>query len=210
MTNKRKLTLLALISTGILGACGTDSSTDTNEEQNSSAPESSMSSQADDASSESANESSSTNSESTQGISEQEFDITLDDAIQIYHDTHPNSSIESIEFDEDNGKYEYDFDGFDDSTEYELTIDASSGEAIDKNTDNDDENDNNALNLDNIVSPQEAMTAALEEVNSGYVDSWHLDTENGATVYEINIENSQDDDDDVIINAETGEFMKRD
>lgn len=217
MTNKSKLTLLALISTGVLGACGTDSTNDTNsEEQSSSAQESSMSSQSEDISSESSESESTTesssNSGTTQGINEQEFDISLDDAIQIYNETHPDSSIESIDFDEDDGKYEYDFDGFDDTNEYELSIDATSGEAVDKDTDNDNDNDddNDALNLDNIVSPQDAMTTALEEVGSGYVDGWQLDTENGLTVYEISIENSQDDDVDIIINAATGEFMNRD
>lgn len=211
LTNKSKLAFLALISTGVLGACGTDSSNDTNsEEQSSSAQESSMSSQSEDVSSESATESSSNNSESAQGINEQEFEISLDDAIQIYNETHPDSSIETIDFDEDNGKYEYDFDGFDDANEYELSVDATSGESIDKDTDNDDDNDNEVLNLENIVSPQDAMTTALEEVGSGYVDGWQLDTENNLTVYEISIENSQDDDDDIIINAETGEFIRRD
>lgn len=216
MTNKRKLALLALVSTGILGACGTDTSDDADsEEQSSSAQESSMSSQSEEMSSESSesestDESSSSNSGSTQGINEQEFEISLDDAIQIYNETHPNSSIESIEFDDDDAKYEYDFDGFDDTNEYELSIDASTGEAVDRETDSGDDDNNEALNLDNIVSPQEAMTTALEEVGSGYVDSWHLDTENGITVYEISIEDSQDDDDDIIINAETGEFMHRD
>lgn len=216
LTNKRKLTLLALISTGVLGACGTDSATDTtSEEQSSSAQESSMSSQSEDMSSESSEsgsstESSSSNSGSTQGINEQEFDISLDDAIQTYNETHPNSSIESIDFDEDDGKYEYDFDGFDDANEYELSVDATSGEAVEKDTENDDDNDSDALNLDNIVSPQDAMTTALEEVGSGYVDGWQLDTENDLTVYEISIEDSQNDDDDIIINAETGEFMSRD
>lgn len=215
MTNKRKLAFLALISTGILGACGMDSPTDTgSEEQSSSAQESSTSSQSEDMSSEpsesgNAGESSSNSSGSAQGINEQEFDVSLDDAIQIYNETHPNSSIESIEFDDDDGKYEYDFNGFDESAEYELSIDASTGEAIDRDTDNNDDDNNDALNLDNIVSPQEAMTTAMEEIGSGYVDNWHLDTENGSTVYEISIENTQDDD-DIIINAETGAFMHRD
>ncbi|MBM6613955.1 PepSY domain-containing protein [Desemzia sp. RIT804] len=216
MTNKRKLALLTLVSTGILGACGTNSSNDADlEEQSSSAQESSMDSHSEDMSSESSesgttDESSSSSSGSTQGINEQEFDISLDDAIQIYNETHPNSSIESIEFDDDDAKYEYDFDGFDDANEYELSIDASTGEAVDRETDSDNDDNNEALNLDNIVSPQEAMTTALEEVGSGYVDSWHLDTENGLTVYEISIENSQDDDDDIIINAQTGEFINKD
>lgn len=205
LTNKTRVAFLALISTGILGAC---SSQTADEEQSSSSQVSSEATGTEDSSSESA--ASSQESSTGQGINEQEFDVTLEDAIGIYSDNYPNTSIESITFDEESGKYEYDFDGFDDTSEYGLTIDAATGEISDKETDNDDDNDTNeALNLDNIMTPQEAMTAALEEVNSGFVDEWQLETDNGITVYEISIEDSQEDDDDIVLNAQNGEIIER-
>ena len=212
MTNKTKLTFLALISTGILGACGSQTA---DEEQSSSSQVSSETTETEESSSESAtsSEESSSDSATGQGINEQEFDVTLNDAVDIYNDNHSNTSIESITFDEESGKYEYDFDGFDDTSEYGLTVDAATGEVSENETDtdddNNDDNDNESLNLDNILTPQEAMTAALEEVNSGYVDEWQLETDNGMTVYEISIEDSQEEDDDIVLNAETGKIIER-
>ena len=209
LTNKTKLTFLALVSTGILGACGSQTA---DEEQSSSSQVSSETSETEESSSESAasSEETSSNSATGQGINEQEFDVSLDDAVAIYNENHPNTSVESITFDEDSGKYEYDFDGFDDTSEYGLTVDAATGEVSDKESDTEDDDDSNeALTLDNILTPQEAMTAALEEVNSGYVDEWQLKTDNGMTVYEISIEDSQKDDDDIVLNAETGEIVER-
>lgn len=208
LTNKTKLTFLALVSTGILGACGSQTA---DEEQSSSSKVSSETTETEEASSEStaSSEETSSNSATGQGINEQEFDVSLDDAVAIYNENHPNTSVESITFDEDSGKYEYDFDGFDDTSEYGLTVDAATGEVSDKESDTEDDDDSNeALTLDNILTPQEAMTAALEEVNSGYVDEWQLETDNGMTVYEISIEDSQKDD-DIVLNAETGEIVER-
>lgn len=209
LTNKTKVAFLTLISMGLVGACGSQTA---DEEQSSSSQSSSETAEMEESSSESAtsSEESSSDSATGQGINEQEFDVTLNDAVDIYNDNHPNTSIESITFDEESGKYEYDIDGFDDTTEYGLTIDAATGEVTENETDNEDDDDNNdALNLDNILTPQEAMTAALEDVNSGYVDEWQLETDNGTTVYEISIEDSQEDDDDIVLNAETGEIIER-
>lgn len=209
LANKKKVAFLALISAGLLGACGSQTA---DEEQSSSSQSSSETTEMEESSSEAAtsSEASSTDSATGQGINNQEFDVTLNDAIDIYNENHPNTTIESITFDEESGKYEYDIDGFDDTTEYGLTIDAATGEVTENETDNEDNDDNNeALNLENILSPQEAMTAALEEVSSGYVDEWQLERDNGTTVYEISIEDSQEDDDDIVLKAETGEIIAR-
>lgn len=217
MTNKKRLVLIALMSAGILGACGTGTDTDS-ENQSSTAQETTTDDQADDTSSEasSSSESSSSNENQNnqQGINNQEFSILLEDAVQIFNDTNPGASIESVQFDDDDEIYEYDIDGFDDTNEYELSIDANSGETRDQESDedDDDDNDNEALNFDSIISPQEAMDIALSEIGSGHVEEWELDMDDGRPTYEINLENTtdQNDDDDITIHAETGEVLERD
>lgn len=216
MTNSKKIALLALMSAGILGACGTDTGSDSESSDSSSASQETASeSQTDDTSSESSSSSESANNKGQQqGLSNQEFSVLLEDAVQIFNDTYPDASIESVQFDDDdNQTYEYDIDGFDDSSEYELSVDANSGETREQESENDDDNDEEALNFDNIISPQEAMETALTEIGSGHVDEWELDSEDGTPIYEISLENtdSQDDDDeDITLHAETGEILERD
>lgn len=225
MTNKKRLALMALMSAGILGACGTGTDTGS-EDQSSATQETTTDDQADDTSSEASSSSESTSSEESsgnnenqnnqQGINNQEFSILLEDAVQIFNDTNPGASIESIQFDDDDDEtYEYDIDGFDGTNEYELSIDANSGETRDQESDedNDDDNDDEALNFDNLISPQEAMDIALNEIGSGHVEEWELDMNDGRPTYEINLENTDnqnDDDDDITIHAETGEVLERD
>lgn len=216
MANSKKIALLALMSAGILGACGTDTGTESeSQDSSSSSQETASQEQTDDTSSESSSSSESANTETQQqGLNNQEFSILLEDAVQIFNDTYPGASIESVQFDDDANNYEYDIDGFDNSTEYELSVDANSGETREQESENDnDDNDNEALNFDNIISPQEAMETALAEIGSGHVDEWELDSEDGTPVYEISLENtdSQDDDDeDVTLHAETGDILERD
>lgn len=218
MTNKKKRLLFGLMSIGLLGACGTGTNTNT-EEQSSAVQETSESSQASETSSESSmasestsSEESSTNNSTQPGINNQNLSISLEDAVKIFQDTYPSVSIESIQMDDDRN-YEYDIDGFDEANEYELSIDANSGETRDQETGDNNDNDEEALNLENVLSPQEAMDIALNEIGTGYVDEWELDMENGAPVYEISIEetdNQDDDDMDITIHGETGEILKRD
>lgn len=222
MTNNKKTALLVLISAGILGACGTDTDLNSGDQDSSSSSQEMVSKdQADDTSSETSSSSesstkqeSSNNGNQQKGINNQEFSILLEDAVQIFNDSYPGASIESIHFDDDDDKsYEYDIDGFDDANEYELSINANSGETHDQESEDDDHNDNEALNIDTIISPQEAMDIVLNETGSGHVDEWELDNEDGTPVYEISLEDRDshdDDDEDIIVHAETGEVLKRD
>lgn len=144
------------------------------------------------------------------GIENTEFDISLDDAVQIFFDTFPEAEgIDNVDFDVDDGRFEYEIDGFNANTEFELTINAETGEILEQKSENDDDRDT-AIDFDNIISPQEAMTNALEAAGSGYVKEWNLDTDDGRTIYDIDIEGADNGVDDVEVNAETGEIIEID
>lgn len=139
------------------------------------------------------------------GIQDREFEITLDEAVQIFFDTFPDAEgIDYVEFDIDDGRFEYEIDGFNATTEFELTVDAETGETYDQSEENDDDS-KTAIDFDAIISPQEAMANALDEVGSGYIKEWDLETDDGQTVYEIDVENATTHADDVYVDAVTGD-----
>lgn len=148
-----------------------------------------------------------TNAPSSQGIEGREFEVSLDDAVQIFNDTFPDAEgINNVQFDVDDGRFEYEIDGFNASNNFELTLDAETGEILQQETDNDDDSET-AIDFGMIISPAEAMEIALSEVGSGYVKEWDLDTDDGRTLYEIDVEGQENqDDDDVYVDAETGDF----
>lgn len=145
------------------------------------------------------------------GIEEKEFAISLDDAVAKFKETFSEEGIEisGVELDEDDGKYAYDIQGFKENKEYEVKIDAETGDILaqeeEVDDDNDDLDDDIAIDFVKIITPQEAMTKALEN-NTGYVKSYELDhNDDGRLVYEIDIE----DGDDVELDAETGDIIHK-
>ena len=145
------------------------------------------------------------------GIEDKEFAISLDDAVAKFKETFTEEGIEvsGVELDEDDGKYAYDIQGFKENKEYEVKIDAESGEVLAKEEENDDDNDDLdddvAIDFEKILSPKDAMAKALEN-NKGYVKSYELDhNDDGKLVYEIDVE----DGDDVELDAETGDIIHK-
>lgn len=143
--------------------------------------------------------------DTSNGILNVEFPITLDQARQTFYDTFgENINIDEIEFDEDRGVYEYDISGWDDGNEYDLEINAETGEITEQSTEKDDDQDY-IIEFDNLITPQEAMQIAADESGSDYITEWSLEEEQGVTAYEIDIENG----DDITVDAITGEVIDR-
>ena len=51
------------------------------------------------------------------------------------------------------------------------------------------------------------MKKALDKVGSGYAKEWELDSKDGKVYYEVDVEGSDKDNDDVHIDANTGDFI---
>lgn len=148
-------------------------------------------------------------SDTTDGILNMEFEVSFDQAVQTFYDTFgENANIDEIDLDTDRGAYEYNISGWDDTNEYDMEIDAETGDIKEENTDPENDNDNDQddiLALDNILTPKEAMDIAVQEVGSDFVEDWKLENDDGLTVYEIGLEN----DDDITIDATTGDIIDR-
>ena len=138
------------------------------------------------------------------GIEGMTFSITLDDAIDLFYETFGSEdiNIEQISFDDDDGRYLYEIDGWDGEFEYELDIDAETGEIVKQEQEEETDTDD-VLDLDGIITPNEAMDAALEASGSGYVQEWQLEVENDRTIYEIDVEGGEDQD----VDAHSGDVL---
>lgn len=138
-----------------------------------------------------------------------EVDTSMEDAVDIFYDHFKDDSIniKSIKLDFFNEALDYVIEGFKDGQEYELRIAATNGAVVEEKTDKDDDTDEEALDLKNIITAQEAMEKALEGQKEGaWVVEYELEIDNGKAVYDIDIE----DGEDVTIDATTGEIIERD
>lgn len=134
---------------------------------------------------------------------------TMEEAVDIFHDHFKDDSIniKSIKLDFFNEALDYVIEGFKDGNEYELRIAAPNGEVVEEKTDKDDDSDEKALDLKNIITAKEAMEKALEGQKEGaWVVEYELEVDDGKAVYDIDVENGTD----VKIDATTGEVIDKD
>lgn len=139
------------------------------------------------------------------GIENMGFMVSLDDAITTFRDTFTgdNINIDSIQFEMDDNRYVYSIDGWDDANDYELDIDAETGDILSQEQEEDTDADD-MLAVEGIVSPKEAMDAALAASGEGYVKEWELEVENDQTIYDIDIEDGSDQK----VDALTGDVLQ--
>ena len=138
-----------------------------------------------------------------------EVDTSMEDAVEIFYDHFKDDSIniKSIKLDFFNESLDYVIEGFKDGKEYELKIAATNGVVVDEKTDKDDDMDDEALDLKNIITAQEAMEKALEGQKDGaWVVEYELEIDDGKAVYDIDIEDGAD----VKIDAASGEIIEKD
>ena len=137
-----------------------------------------------------------------------EVEKTMEEAVDIFYDHFKDDSIniKSIRLDFFNEALDYVIEGFKDGKEYELRIAGPNGEIIEEKTDKDDDNDEKALDLKNIITAQEAMEKALEGQKEGaWVVEYELEIDDGKAIYDIDIE----DGTDVKIDATSGEIIEK-
>src|SRR5699024_5349513 len=133
----------------------------------------------------------------SEGIQNHDFGLSMNDAVDVFTNEYGNVSLDSIELKEKMGQYVYEIEGFDDTMEYEMDIDAENGDVINKKQENDTDDTNEAIEMDGIMTPKEAMDMALKEADEGaFVTDWELQVENGRTAYEVEIDYSDPSKDD--------------
>lgn len=135
------------------------------------------------------------------------FDEVSEKALAI-----ANGTITDIELDADDRRPHYEVDVYHDSYEYDIKFDAVTGEVLEQKRDRDDDDDfddrsaNSSNAADNLISSDEAVKAALAEA-SGNVEKVELDSDDGITYYEVEIENGRTDS-EVYVNAVDGSILK--
>ena len=133
--------------------------------------------------------------------------LSLEEVIAIYMGEYPNAQIQKVDFDKDFGDWTYEMTGVSENREYDVEINAVSGDII--KVDEDDIDDDAYLAFDSIITPEEAIeiakTALADE--SAVLEGWELAVDNNRTEYDIEFEGSNRG---VTLDAETGEVIEID
>ena len=137
--------------------------------------------------------------------------LSAEDAVKIFNDKYANVNIDEISFEKDNGVYAYEINGFDDTNEYELEVNAADGSIIKDKSEKDNTADKKAIDLGLIKNIDELVATSLKDAGDGYhLDSFSIEHEAGITKLDIEVEDANGKDIEYEYNLETKELIKKD
>lgn len=144
-----------------------------------------------------------------------QVNVSIPQALKVFHDKHPQSSVSSLSLEKKAGRYRYEVEGLSDSKEYELKIDASSKKVYDTDTDRLDQVERQGvkraekkLNIKELLSLKEAVTAAQKKIKSGTITKVSLDKSLGITYWEVEFQQTNKKI-EVQLNAQTGKYLAK-
>lgn len=146
---------------------------------------------------------------SIEGIS-----LSAADAIKAYQEAYPATSVTSLDLEKTLGIYYYEVKGRDDAVEYEVKINAKTGELtkereekLDADEQGGAERKNEELSLDGLLSIEKAAAIATQAVGKGEVTEWSLERELTTTYWELKVMDGRSET-SVKLDAKTGEVLE--
>lgn len=151
------------------------------------------------------------NQSSTGNETNQVIKVSAIKAIELFKKKYPDAVVTNLELDSDWGSYFYTIEGVDDQNEYEVKIDANTGDLKAQTPEKLDPEDSrkkeeDALDTTNLLSTEEAAQKAIDKVGGGTATDWSLDKDLGTTYWEVKVINGQQTT-KVKLNSQTGEIL---
>lgn len=150
----------------------------------------------------------------SQTVSQEDGDmIRLADAVKVFTDKYPGTSIEEISFEKEMKGDQYKIDGFDETHEYELIISAKDGSLIKEEAEKDRTSENKAIDLSLLSKVDELIENALQDAGQDYsLDSYSFDFEESGSYNQLDIEvkTKAGKDIEYEYKLEAGELIKKD
>ena len=149
-----------------------------------------------------------TTSEKTSAVA-----VSLEKVTTAFEKKYPEAKITSLQLDTDFGRYFYEIEGVDQQKEYQVEVNAETGEftkekvvTLDADEQNGVKMQEEALDLTNIISREQATTLAEKEAKVGQATDWKLEKELGITYWEVKVKEGQQKI-EVKIDAHSGKIL---
>ena len=149
-----------------------------------------------------------TTSEKTSAVA-----VSLEKVTTAFEKKYPEAKITSLQLDTDFGRYFYEIEGVDQQKEYQVEVNAETGEFTKEKVETLDADEQNgvkmqeeALDLTKIISREQATTLAEKETKVGQATDWKLEKELGITYWEVKVKEGQQKI-EVKIDAHSGKIL---
>ncbi len=200
MCKKTYLLVVSILIAGLLTACSKNPNTDSGQSQDNTKKETNASNSA------------LKDEKNNENLMEQDFKVPYTDAINIFKDKYKDADIVDLSLERDLNKFVYTVEGVDDNNEYKMKIDANTKDVLQDKTEKLDSEDLNGvarkekLDLNDIITPQQAMEIALKEQN-GIVKEWSLDKDLDVTFYKVRIDKDKNEY-DIKVDSKNGTILE--
>ncbi|MEB7790899.1 PepSY domain-containing protein [Enterococcus faecalis] len=149
-----------------------------------------------------------TTSEKTSAVA-----VSLEKVTTAFEKKYPEAKITSLQLDTDFGRYFYEIEGVDQQKEYQVEVNAETGEFTKEKVETLDADEQNgvkmqeeALDLTKIISKEQATTLAEKAAKVGQATDWKLEKELGITYWEVKVKEGQQKI-EVKIDAHSGKIL---
>ena len=124
---------------------------------------------------------------------------------------HPDAKVESFQLEVENGKAYYKVDGYDAKNEYEITVDAVTGDIVKDEFEAEDTSAKTAdIQLEMIEAVDKFMDQALKDAGQGYeAGEYEVELDNGVYVVSVEVVNGNKDI-SYKYEFETGKLIEKD
>lgn len=138
-------------------------------------------------------------------------DITTDpsEAISLAQDNFDGELV-GFELDNDDNAWVYEVEMENDNEDYEVQFSVEDLSVVSEETEEDNNINIDQFNYEDAIPYDEAVQTAIDE-SGGDLEGFTLDMDDGRLEYEIELRNTSEDDDlEVLIDAESGEIIEID
>lgn len=149
-----------------------------------------------------------TTSEKTSAVA-----VSLEKVTTAFEKKYPEAKITSLQLDTDFGRYFYEIEVVDQQKEYQVEVNAETGEFTKEKVETLDADEQNgvkmqeeALDLTKIISREQATTLAEKAAKVGQATDWKLEKELGITYWEVKVKEGQQKI-EVKIDAHSGKIL---
>lgn len=146
------------------------------------------------------------------GLAGAEGAFPLTDAVDLFDDQFPDALLTKIQLDKDDSVYVYKIEGTAEGMEYELKVNAATGDIVELETDDEDDDDQ-TFAYEDAIPIAEAYDILMNNVaaDEWILDEWELDYDFDKLVYDFELDHVSDGRDlEVKIDALNGEIVEID
>lgn len=143
-------------------------------------------------------------------MSYNDIKITVEEAYKEFKTKFDKAKVSEIELERENKSYYYEIEGYDEKNEFELKIDADSGEVVDDKTEPKGQR-TGEITLKDLKKIDKIIEKASKEVEGDLsVDKWELKIEDGKPVLKIEFKDDNNKQVEHRYDLKTEELIKKD